>query len=342
MAAGNIDSFNLKSIQTGGLIREDVMDKIWDISKIPLPFTDMIGSRTVKNERFDWTQDKLAAPDITNARVDGQDAGAAGAATGKRVGNHCQISDKVIAVSYRADASDTIGRAKELAYRLNRGQQELRRDVEAIMLNNQASVAGTDTVAGATGGLPSWIETNVDGGTAGGYDAATGLTVARTVGAARALSFGTVKSMIQGAYMEGGEVDTLMSIPSVIAGLSEYMFTSTARIATLQADQGKSSAKATALGAVNVIVSDFGTVKMVDNRLQQTYTDSGTTTCADVFLLDPSMLSQAILHGYRADELAKTGLSEKRHLAVDFGLQVGNEASLALIGDINPALPVVD
>ena len=44
MATQNLDSANLKSVQAGGLIREDVMDKIWDISKIPLPFTDMVGA----------------------------------------------------------------------------------------------------------------------------------------------------------------------------------------------------------------------------------------------------------------------------------------------------------
>jgi len=32
-------SSDLKAVAAGGLIREDVMNKIWDISKIPLPFT---------------------------------------------------------------------------------------------------------------------------------------------------------------------------------------------------------------------------------------------------------------------------------------------------------------
>ena len=43
MATGNIDSFDLKSIAKGGVINEDVMQKIFDISKIPLPFTDLVG-----------------------------------------------------------------------------------------------------------------------------------------------------------------------------------------------------------------------------------------------------------------------------------------------------------
>ena len=175
MSTANIDSFDLKSIAKGGVINEDVMQKIFDISKIPLPFTDLVGSTTHRNERYDWIVDELRAPDVTNARVDGQDAGSASEAGGARVGNHSQISDEVIAVSYRADASDTIGRTKELAYRITRGNQQIRRDVEAIALNNQASVAGTDTVAGVTGGLPTWIETTVMNGdgsaaTAGGHN----------------------------------------------------------------------------------------------------------------------------------------------------------------------------
>ena len=222
---GNVDAFNLKSIETGGVIHEDVMDKIFDISRIPLPFTDMVGSTRHKNERFDWVLDELNPPMLNNQRVDGQDAGDLVAITGGRVGNHSQISDKVIAVSYRADSSDTIGRAKELAYRLTRANQEIRRDVEAAALFNQASVAGTDAVAGITGGLPTWIETsafNADGtaATAGGYDYATGLTSTATAAAAAPVSFKCIKDAIQSVYEEGGEVSVLMSTPSVITAIS--------------------------------------------------------------------------------------------------------------------------
>ena len=277
MATGNIDSFDLKSIAKGGVINEDVMQKIFDISKIPLPFTDLVGSSTHKNERFDWVIDELRAPDLTNARVDGADAGDAAEAGGKRVGNHSQISDEVIAVSYRADASDTIGRTRELAYRITRGNQQIRRDVEAIALNNQASVAGTDTVAGVTGGLPSWIETtvmNADGSAAtpGGHNMTTGLTEKVAVGdgsGATGLSFAALKTAIQGVYEQGGEVTHFMSNPGVIGALSTYMFDNEARVATLTSDQGApANSKATALSSVNVLVSDFGTIKLVPNRLQ--------------------------------------------------------------------------
>jgi hypothetical protein len=342
MASGNIDSFDLKSIAKGGVIHEDVMNKIFDISKIPLPFTDLVGSTTHKNERFDWVIDELRAPDVTNARVDGSDAGTAGTAGGARVGNHSQISDEVIAVSYRADASDTIGRTKELAYRLTRGNQQIRRDVEAISLNNQASKAGTDSVAGVTGGLPSWIETtvmNADGSaaTAGGHNMTTGLTAKVNVGdgsAAAGLSFQTVKDAIQGVYEEGGEVTHLMSNPGVIGSLSSYMFDNEARVATLTSDQGApANSKATALSSVNVLVSDFGTIKLVPNRLQPL--DANDNAIA--FLLDPEYVSLSYLEGYRTDTLAKTGLSERRQISVDWGLRVHTEKAHGMIVNIDPA-----
>ena len=221
----------------------------------------MVGSTTHRNERFDWVVDELRAPDVTNARVDGSDAGAAAEAGGNRVGNHSQISDEVIAVSYRADASDTIGRTKELAYRITRGNQQVRRDVEAIALNNQSSVAGTDTVAGITGGLPSWLETTVMNGdgsaaTYGGFNTTTGLTVKYTeADDGVALSFQAVKDAIQGVYEQGGEVTHMMSNPGVIGALSSYMFDNEARVATLTSDQGApANSKATALSSVNVLV----------------------------------------------------------------------------------------
>ena len=341
MATGNVDAFNLASLAKGGVINEDVMQKIFDISKIPLPFTDLVGSTTHKNERFDWLVDKLRAPDVTNARVDGSDAGAAGVATDKRVGNHSQISDEVIAVSYRADASDTIGRTRELAHRITRGGQAIRRDVEAIALCNQASVAGTDTVAGKTGGLPSWIETtvvNADGSTAtaGGHNMTTGLTEQCTVdgSAASGLSFQAVKDAIQGVYEEGGEVTTMMSNPSVIGALSSYMFDNEARVATLTSDQGApANSKATALSSVNVLVSDFGTIKLVPNRLQPLDANGN----AFAFLLDPEYVSMSYLENYRTDTLAKTGLAEKRQISVDWGLRVHNESAHGMICNIDPA-----
>lgn len=346
MSTANLDSADLKGVARGGLIREDVMNKIWDISKIPLPVADLIGSGGAKNEYKEWTTDELAAPDVGNAVVDGSDATGNDTQTGERVGNHHQISDKVVKVSYRADASDTIGRAKELSYQIMRRQQELRRDVDAIALLNQASIEDDGNAqAGKVGGLPTWIKTSTHNLTTPvGYNTATGYTVVPTATAdGIALTETSIRDIVEEIFQEGGDPTVLMSVPAVIRKISEYLFTSSARVATLMSDQGKSSEKATALGSINVFVTDFGTLRMLPNRLQQKYealyaTPSLTAAYADVFILDPEYLSLCFLKGYQTDKLAKTGLAENRQMSVDWSLIVNTEKAHGLIASVDPTL----
>lgn len=349
MSTSNIDSADLKAVKVGGLIREDVMNRIWDISKIPLPFTDMIGTGSAKNSYKEWTTDELAAPDFANANVDGSDAGASAGTSGRRVGNHHQIPDKVVKVSYRADASDTIGRSKELAYQLMRNQQMLRRDVEGIALLNQNSVIDNgDAVAGKVGGLPTWLASNnVNYTTKPGFDAGDTGSTLTTRGTVTAdgitLTESDIRDIVQDVYSQGGNATKLMSVPAVIRQISEYLFTSSARVATLMSDQGKSSEKATALGSVNVFVTDFGTLTLVPNRLQASYAAAyatpglpdATAVNSDVFILDPEYLSLCYLKGYRTDNLAKLGLAENRQMSVDFSLIVNNEKAHGIIPSVD-------
>jgi hypothetical protein len=345
MATTNLDAANLAAVEFQGLINEDVMQQIWDISKIPLPFSDMIGSDDASNQYTEWTLDELAAPDITNAVVDGSDQTGNDSVTGSRVGNHCQESVKVVQVSTRARNVDTIGRSDELSYQVMRRQQELRRDVEAISLTGQASVADNgDAIAGKAGGLDAWLETTTSRGAVGadgGFDTATGLVTASTPGNKRGLTETLVRDAVEGVYQEGGDPTVLMSIPSVIRKFSEYLFTASARVATLYADQGKSEEQATALGSVNVFVTDFGTLTLVPNRLQQTYTAADTGEVATAFVIDPTYVRHAYLTGYRTEPLAKTGLADKRLMCVDWSLKVLTEKAHALIADINPTVDVV-
>ena len=333
-------SADLKAVETGGLIKEDVMREIWDISRIPLPLTDMIGSDSIGNAVYSWTQDRLAVPDITNAKVDGEDAAGNQAGGGKRVQNQAQISTKELQVTQRARASDTIGRSDELSYQLMMRQRELKRDEEAIMLTNQASqVDDGDTVAGNIGALGAWLETNTFRGATGadgGYNTTTGAVDAPTDGDARALTETLVRDMAQAIYEQGGNATVLMSEPSVIRGFSEYLFTSAARIATQTTEAGKTS-PSTAVGSIGVFMSDFGSVlEMVSNRLQQPI----DATHSNLYGLEPAMLRQSNLHGIRTETLAKLGLADQRQISHDWGFKVLNEEALGLIADIDPALPV--
>ena len=291
-ASGNLDAFNLKSIQTGGMINEDVMQKIFDISKIPLPFTDMVGSTKHKNERFDWVVDELNKPQLDNFVADGADAGAPEEISG--------------------------GRDDHL-------------------------IGNAITNATKTGTLATWIETsvrNADGtdgtASAGGYNYSTGLTEEATLGAGGALSFQGIKDLQMDCYMQGGDPTVFMSTPAVISKLSTYLFDNEARVANLVSDQGApASKKATALSSVNVIVGDFGTLKLVPNRLMPDAVGDGTGSHY-AYLLDPEYVSLSFLEGYRTDTLAKTGLAEKRQISVDWGLRVHTEKAHGMVINIDP------
>ena len=343
MATGTITGRDLADVKTGGLIKESVMDKVHDLSKISLPYCEMIGKSKHSNERTDWILDRLEAPDLTNAVVDGSDAGAAQDASGERVGNHSQSSARVISVSHRADKSDRFGAAREFAYQLTRASDHLRRDIEAISLSDQASVPddGAST-AGKTGALGSWLSTNVVDAsgaavTTAGYNHNTGKTTKPAAQTGAALSYGAIKDVIQSVYEEGGDVSVLMARPSVVANISEFCYSSDVPIASITADQGKSQDKQAAVGAISIIVTDFGKVKLVSNRIQQPFSN-GTDT---VYLLDPQFLSTSYLSGIQGYDLAKTGLSDKKMLACDWTVKVLNERAQGMILGVDSAVPVV-
>ena len=340
LGTDSTEATDLRGALVGGLVNESVMQTITDISKIPLPLTNMIGSGSHGNNYHSWTKDKLQAVDIANQEIDGRDSSTDQTNIGTRVGNYSTISTKDISVSTRADASDTIGFAKATAYQMRMRNEELHRDVEAMMLSNNASLEGTAAAASTTGGLNAWIETNIGvaatPGTAGGFDA--GIVAAYTAGTKEALSEEKVRNVAQAVYEEGGNPTVMMMTPSVCRRFSEYLFTSSARIATLTSETTQSKEAATAKGSVNVFVTDFGvTLDLIPNRLQQD-TAAGVSTA---FLIDPSKLELSFLSGYRSERLSKKGLSEQWLMSVDWTLVVHAEEAHGMIPDIDNTLACV-
>jgi hypothetical protein len=111
----------------------------------------------------------------------------------------------------------------------------------------------------------------------------------------------------------------------------------------LTSDQKPATAAATAQGAVNIFVHDFGVLEMVPNRLQQLHDDATGTPVpvADVFIMDPSHLRIGRLAGYQVEPLAKVGLADKRLMRTDWCVKVLNEKSQGVIADVDPTIAVV-
>src|SRR6185312_16429321 len=119
--------------------REELADKIYNITPEETPFLSLIPHVPVKTTHPEWQTDTLASPDTTNNQPEGNDwtYGALSATT--RVGDYCQISEKTLIVSRTQDNTDKAGRKSDLAYHVAKKGRELKTDMEVILLSNQAS-----------------------------------------------------------------------------------------------------------------------------------------------------------------------------------------------------------
>jgi hypothetical protein len=342
MSTANTDAYNLSNVDLDGILNEDVMQTIFNIDPVDLPYTDMAGREDSKNPYKSWVKEGLATLALPTPLVDGADAPNAGTFDEARVGNHHQIIGKTVRVSKRARNVDAIGYDDRLIHELMIRQKELRKEMEAALVSNQASVEATSAVAGQMAGAAAMFETNIINGTAGGFSA--GIYSAPTEGAARALTEDDLRDAGEAAYSEGGNPRILMSTPQMIRGISEYLFSSTARIATLSSDvttsdnsQGRyGNQGVTAIGSVNTFVSDFDTFTLTPNR-SQLPTD---TNEVNVFMFDPDYWAVSYIYGITTEELAKTGLADNRLMSVDMTNVAKQEKSSAIIMGINPTLAV--
>ena len=354
MSNDNLDVADLAAaLAAPGLVREDVLDQVYNLDEgIPTPFTDLVGGGSFSNLYSEWTTDDLTDVNIDNAVVDGSDAVGNDVKIGLRIGNRAQLSDKVVRISTASQNVDSLGSVGKLAYQVSRRLMDLRRDIEAIATGRQASVADNGTaIAGRTAGFGAWIESNANfgiGGAAGGFNFATKIVDAPTPGEARALTWNTVRDMIEGVYNGGGNPSYLMSTPGVVKGINSFLFSDDGKpfraTPTANVSGAGSPATQTAQGYISVVLSDFGiSLTLMDNRLQQTYdsADAGPIPVADLFLIDPAYYAITTLYGYDQTMLGNTGHSENRLLANNWMSKCFREDAHAMVADVDPTLPVV-
>jgi hypothetical protein len=298
-------------------IREDLKDFIANISPTDTPFTASVGTAEATNTYFEWQTDALAAPNTSNAQLEGDDLGALAVVATSRIGNRTQISTKGIIVSGTSEAVNKAGRTSELAYQIRKRTLELKRDVEAIITQNQASATGSASVARTTGSLEAWFVTNTSRGASGANGGfASGNVAAATDGTQRALTESFLKTIYQSVWTAGGNPTTLM----VGATQKQNVSTFTGNVTRMQEATSK-----TLMTSIDVYESDFGAVKVVPNRFQRNRT---------AFLLQTDMWKLAYLRPYQIKDIAPTGDSMKKELIVEYGLMSMNEAASGVIADL--------
>ena len=187
--------------------REDLSDVIYSVDPTDTPFLSGAAKVKATAVNHEWQTQALASAVSTNAVLEGNDAVVDSTTATVRLGNICQISDKVPSVTGTQQVINKAGRGNEMNYQLVLKGKELKRDMETVLLENQAKNAGGATTARNLGGILTWIATNES--TSGTKPTGDG-TDTRTNGTQRPFTESLLKTVVKSCFDNGGDPDTIM------------------------------------------------------------------------------------------------------------------------------------
>lgn len=321
-------------------IREDLSDLIGMVDPTEVPFQSMIaGSNTAENISHDWQTQALAAANRDNAAITGDDTTLDAVTASVLVNNRTQIFKRSFGVSGTARAVTTAGRSDEADYQKMLKGRELKRDIEAMCLCNNALVVGTDAAARKSRGLGRWIAGTATApdtthGTGGSTTAivAKDTTTSVTGGTNRAISLALVNSASQRAFTTGGNPKYLVTTPNQKQAIGALMGSTGSVVPRL--DQGSKKVQAAIVTGVDVFTSDFGSVMIVADRFC-IGAISGDTK-ASVYFIDPEYVQLSWLRKIESQLLAKTGDSDRWQVLGEVCLEVLAPTAHSKIDDITP------
>lgn len=306
--------------------REELSDVVSRITPEDTPIYSLIQKESFKSVHPEWETDELAAP-ANNVRLEGDDYNFDATSPPTRLGTYTQIMRKTGIISETQEVVDEAGNVQKVKYQKLKKGVELRKDVEFSIVTANASVSGATRQSGS---MSTWITTNVSrgsGGSNGGYNSGTGLTVAPTNGTQRAFTKTLLDNVMQQGYQSGANFRHAVVSPYVKSVFVTFM-----------SDTNVAQFRYAATGRENTIIANadvyegpFGKVMIHPNRVQ-----AGAAGLArNVFLIDTEFASWGWLRKIKEDkEVAKTGDAKKFVLIGEGALKVKNERGLGIVADV--------
>ena len=295
---------------------------IWDLFADDTYLLTNLDKVEATSTYHEWLLDSLAGV-TANRQLEGDDASFVTIAAPTRVGNYQQIVRKTFMVSGTLEAVNKAGRRTEAARNLMKQMRELKNDMEYALIRNQASSAGGSATARSSAGMESWIVSSDRTGGTG--TKATTTASASTVGfssgtvaspvdgsTTAALTEGSVKTALQNAWTNGGDVTVILVDPT-----QKNVIDTFAGIATrfINVNPG---AQAQIIGAASVYVTSYGRHAVHLHRHVRS---------SVVLAIDPNYWAVSFLRRPFKERLAKTGDGEKHMILAEFGLVSRNAAA---------------
>lgn len=316
----------LTTISVGN--REELSDVVSRITPEDTPIYSDMGKGKASSVHPEWETDELAAP-AANIQTEGDEYTFGAITPPARLGNYTQIMRKEFIISNTQETVDEAGNVQKRKYQKLKKGIELRKDVELAIVTNNASVAGATR---EFGGLPTWIETNVNrgggSGANGGFDVNTGLTVAATDGTQRAFTKTIMDDVMKQGYESGANFRNLYVSPYVKSVFVTFMSDNNVASFRYAAQNGNNNS---IVSNADIYEGPFGKVFVKPNRVMA----ASAAVARNAFFVDTSMLSFLWLRKIHEDKnIAKTGDAEKCVLIGEGTLKVHNEAGIGVAADL--------
>ncbi len=296
--------------------REDLSDIIYEISPSETPFLSKIPKTKMTGTKHEWQTHALTAASSTNFVLEGDDATTDASTTTTRVYNYRAISDKVARVTGTQEVVDKAGRRSEMAFQMEARMKELKRDVEKILLENNAWVAGNSTTAPECAGAQAWIITNASKASDATFATGDG-SDGHTDGTARAFQESFVETVLASAWTEGGNPTM-----GILNAFQKRKFAAFSGSSTKTSDGDKTKV----VNSVDIYIDPLGNeVRLVPCR--QCPTDV-------VYFFDTQHVKFATLRDFKTQDLAKTGDSTQKQILVEYTLEMCNQKAHAAIYDL--------
>lgn len=298
--------------------REELFDKIWNISVDETPTLALVGKTKVDSIHPEWQNDAFRAA-ASNKVEQGNVATITARSPTVRYDNYTQISEDVGSVTGTQEVVDKAGTNSQYDYEVAKTMVELKKDVEFGFLQNTTAIAPASGTAPQARGLLGWIATNDSfGATGASPNPLPASNTAPTDGTLRSWTEQMLKDGLKQLHDSGAPMGNLYAlVPSDLRSTFDGFLAGQTRF-----DKAEDK---TLTATLEVYIGPFGRVKAVNARHMRQ---------REVFIINPEYVKLGTLRPMRDKKLAKVGDSEDFMVNCEWTTIVRNEKALAAIRDL--------
>lgn len=302
-------------------VREQLMDKIWNVSVDETPTLALIGKQSVDGPFVEWLNDSFRAG--ASNKVEAGNLSSPTARTNvSRYSNRTQISEDVMSITGTQQAAEKAGGSDEVAYQEAMAMVALKKDIEFGALQNTTAIAAASGTAPQARGFLGFIATNTSKATVGtaGVDPNPLTNTAPTDGTQRALTETLLKDVMKLQFDNGSP-----SMDNIYALIPSAQRTTFDGFLAGQTRFDKAEDK-TLTATLEVYIGPFGRVKAVNARHMRS---------REIFLINREFAKLGTLRKMSSKPLGRRGDAEERLINCEWTLIVNNEKAHGAIRDLS-------